>query len=203
MHVAPDPTYYTIGKPDPPVYCPLRDPALTPQEQANAFPAWVSGYYSKHAPLVRAALVAKTLKDLPSPDAFHGGLQRDHDTVEEGGLEPTLVRITKDTLDEISSMDGFVRSTLPVLFFDKAFYADCAHKFVFDEAWAKKYFPRARATLVANMKSHGDCLTCAYTMKEMLLKREAAGKGGRNIQVVPFDDVNHMVSVSCCYPIFH
>lgn len=87
-----------------------------------------------------------------------------------------------------------MRSTLPVLFFDKAFYAECADRFIFNEAHANEYFPKTTVRLVINMFGQGDCMTCAYTVKEMLLKREASGSGGRPMDIVPFDGVNHMVS---------
>ena len=176
------------------IYCPLRDPNMTQEEQANAFPAWVSGYYTKHKPIIRKAMEATSLKDFPSLTEFNAGIQRTQDGEATGGQVPTLHRIQKETLDEISDMGAFVRSTLPILFLDKAFYRDCAHKFIFDENVAQNYFPRVSVTLVSNMQSHGDCFTQTYAIKEMLLKRQEAGIRGRQMQVVPFDGVNHMVS---------
>lgn len=187
-----DPTYYTIGRDDPPVYCPLRDPALTPQQQAEAFPAWVSGYYPDHKPVVRAAFDAMSLDAFPSSEEFFKGIQNERDPSEK--FTPTLLRMSPEELAQASDVEVFVRSTLPVLFFDKSFYAECAHKLVFDEAHAKQYFPKTTVRLVINMLGQGDCMACAYFVKEMLLKREASGSGGRPMDVIPFEGVNHMVS---------
>jgi len=164
---------------------------MTDEQRAEAFPAWVSGYYFNHAPILRTAFEAKTLDEFPSITDFHKGIQRNMD---ETIRPPTLRQIPPDTLERISSMNVFRRSTLPILFFDKSFYAECAQRMVFDEEFAKRHFPRVPVHIVNCMQSHGDCMTCTYTLKEMVLKRDTngQGQGGRKIDFVAFDGVNHM-----------
>ncbi|KAH8096633.1 hypothetical protein BXZ70DRAFT_327424 [Cristinia sonorae] len=193
-----DAPFYTIGMPPPPiseVYCPLRDPKLTEEERVSAFPAWVSGYYSNHSTTVRAALTATSLNILPSRHEFWEGIQRHCDTdleTSESLLSPTLARIPKETLDEIASNEVLVRSTLPVVTgFHREIYAECTENLVFDEAW-QTFFPNASINVVSCMKSQGDCLSTTYTFKEMVLKRQAKGLNGRKIDIVLFDEANHL-----------
>ncbi|THH29454.1 hypothetical protein EUX98_g4744 [Antrodiella citrinella] len=189
-----DSTYYAIGKPDPPndlVYCPLRDTEMTQAEQAEAFPAWVSGYYFNHKPIVRAAFEATSLAAFPSIAAFCTGIDIERDA-NEVKRAPTLYTIPKETLAEITSPDAFVRSILPVLFFDKTLYAEYIRRVIFDEDLAKRYFPRVDVRVVSCMQGQGDCLYCTYALKEMLLKRKEKGRGGRKMDIVPVDGFNHM-----------
>ena len=170
----------------------MRDPTLTPEEQVARFPRWISGYFTKHGAVVRAALEAADLDVFPSEDEFYRGIQRDIDQDGEG-RSPTLLRIPQDKLAEMVAMEAFTRSVINILYFDREFYADCARKMIFDEELAKKYFPRASVRIVTNMSGNGDCLWSSYTIKRMLLERQASGRGGRKIDIVPFDGANHMV----------
>ncbi|THH31895.1 hypothetical protein EUX98_g2265 [Antrodiella citrinella] len=185
-----DVPFYAIGMPAPPsdkVYCPLRDPALSESERVVAFPAWLSGYYGKHAPVVRDALTATSLDTFPTPSEFWDGLQKHCDE----HPSPTISRIPKYTLEKISSPEALVRSSLPVLLgFHPEIFAECTERMVFQEQ--NIYFPNVKIQVVGCMQSQGDHLLSAYTIKEMLLRRQAKGIAGRSIRVVPFDGANHL-----------
>ncbi|THH31900.1 hypothetical protein EUX98_g2263 [Antrodiella citrinella] len=141
-----DAPFCTVGLPNPPldkVYSCMRDPALTQEERFAMFPATVSGYYSKHAPIVRAALIATSLDTLPPVSEFWDGIQKRHDT-EPDAKSPTIFRIPKDTLSRIASHEPFIRSTVQIIMgFHSEIYAECIEKVVNDVQLAT-CFPKAR-----------------------------------------------------------
>ncbi|EMD32088.1 hypothetical protein CERSUDRAFT_119070 [Gelatoporia subvermispora B] len=175
-----DPASYAVGCQFPPIeefYCPLRDPALTPEEIAQTFVHWVSSFF-EHDPY--------TLDSLESATSFStlipGISGQPISDPPEHQLPVTKTLSPKQFVTNVD-LRGALGSHVPYLFMNRAVYEENARRAL----QGKSIWPNVKMVLVWCDMSVGEVLLGSWRIIQLAQE----SKNGRGLVVQRMRGANH------------
>ncbi|OCH91803.1 hypothetical protein OBBRIDRAFT_506278 [Obba rivulosa] len=174
-----DPPTYAVGCPLPSLeefYCPVRDPALSPEEIAEIFPTWVSSYFS-HDPATLNSIDDLTITKLIT------GLSAQSLSDPPPHQLPTAQTMTPEQYNDNIDLLGAMRSHVPFLFIDRTVFESNARRALQERI----IWPHLRMALVWFDMSVGDTVMGAWYIKQLVKQAD----NGRDFSARRMDGSNH------------
>lgn len=174
-----DPPLYTFGISDvyEDVYNTARDKSIPPEDAAEVFSFWVSGYY-RHSPTVLSSFNTLTREEIlagisnsPIDDPLK--------------YQPTLKSMSPVEIAAVTDWAGAQRSHLAMLDIDSTVYQENAQRALLD----KSVWPGLRIVLVWCAMSVGETVYGSWDLARRV--RHAWPPGAREVDVRRLDGVNH------------
>ncbi|PCH39743.1 hypothetical protein WOLCODRAFT_116116 [Wolfiporia cocos MD-104 SS10] len=168
---------------------PFRDDSLSPAERVAAFPAWVSAYFTQaiigpdedaDSPCFASMLIPRVAMHLHDPDRQ---------------WVPTVLRMSSETLAQISDDDVMERSQMFIQHADPSIYTENVRRVLFgiSDSNGETTFPLSGVkirVLWCDM-SLGHCIFAAFKMKHLLSEHHKTGQPVRDVQFYRVEKVNH------------
>ncbi|PCH43848.1 alpha/beta-hydrolase [Wolfiporia cocos MD-104 SS10] len=156
------------------VWTPVRDPALSAEQQGELFPHWVSGYYA-HSPAALASLATLSRAELCAELAGDAAVD----------IKSTLDRMSPDELAATAEMSVTHRSHRPMHTVQRGVCADNLRAALHDSTIC----PRVRVSLVWCDMSVAETVLSSWTLARMV-EREWP-EGARKVEIVRMEGANH------------